>query len=66
MGSPWDFFGEISHHDSPLVDDAATTNRNILRDIMVKHGFRPYENEWWHYTLNNEPYPNTYFDFDVK
>ncbi|HZW60404.1 MAG TPA: M15 family metallopeptidase, partial [Woeseiaceae bacterium] len=66
MGSPWDFFGEISHHDSPLVDEAAAANRKLLRDVMVAHGFEPYANEWWHYTLANEPYPETYFDFDVE
>lgn len=66
MGSPWDFFGEISHHDSPLVDDAATANRDLLRNVMVNHGFRPARTEWWHYTLDNEPYPETYFDFDVE
>jgi D-alanyl-D-alanine dipeptidase len=32
---------------------------------MQKHGFKPYEKEWWHYTLVSEPFPNTYFDFDV-
>ena len=66
MGSPWDFFGEISHHDSPLVDAEANINRDLLRNVMIKHGFRPYANEWWHYTLENEPYPETYFDFDVE
>ncbi|MEX0976621.1 MAG: M15 family metallopeptidase [Woeseia sp.] len=66
MGSAWDFFGEISHHDSPLVDAEATVNRNLLRDVMVEHGFKPYAQEWWHYTLANEPYPDTYFDFDVE
>jgi D-alanyl-D-alanine dipeptidase len=66
MGSPWDFFGEISHHDSPLVDDAATANRDLLRSVMITHGFRPAVTEWWHYTLENEPFPETYFDFDVE
>jgi D-alanyl-D-alanine dipeptidase len=66
MGSPWDFFGEISHHDSPLVDEEATTNRNLLRDVMLRHGFNPYANEWWHYTLADEPFPETYFDFNVE
>ena len=66
MGSSWDFFGEISHHDSPLVDDQATANRELLRQTMVRHGFVPYANEWWHYTLANEPYPDTYFDFYVE
>lgn len=66
MGSPWDFFGEVSHHDSPLVDAEANTNRDLLRNIMIERSFRPYANEWWHYTLENEPYPETYFDFDVE
>jgi zinc D-Ala-D-Ala dipeptidase len=66
MGSPWDFFGEVSHHDSPLVDEEANANRDLLRNVMIRHGFRPYANEWWHYTLENEPYPETYFDFDVE
>lgn len=65
MGSPWDFFGEISHHDSYLVSDEATYNRNILRDVMVRNGFKPYSNEWWHYTLVEEPFTDTYFDFDI-
>ena len=66
MGSPWDFFGEISHHDSPLVGETASTNRDVLRQAMVRHGFRPIVTEWWHYTLENEPFPETYFDFDVE
>ena len=66
MGSPWDFFGEISHHDSPLVNAQHTANRNKLLSIMLKHGFKQYDNEWWHYTLMDEPFPDTYFDFDVK
>ena len=66
MGSGWDFFGDISHHDSPLVDEQATANRNLLRDLMMKNGFRPATTEWWHYTLQNEPFPDTYFDFDVE
>ena len=66
MGSGWDFFGDISHHDSPLVDEQATANRNLLRDLMIENGFRPATTEWWHYTLMDEPFPDTYFDFDVK
>jgi D-alanyl-D-alanine dipeptidase len=66
MGSPWDYFGEISHHDSPLVSQQQTANRNKLRSIMSKYGFKQYDNEWWHYTLNDEPFPVTYFNFDVK
>lgn len=66
MGSPWDFFGAISHHGSSLVNGTQTANRNKLRNLMLQHGFKLYANEWWHYTLKNEPYPDTYFDFDVE
>ena len=66
MGSGWDFFGDISQHDSPLVDEQATANRNLLRDLMIENGFRPATTEWWHYTLMDEPFPDTYFDFDVE
>jgi D-alanyl-D-alanine dipeptidase len=34
--------------------------------LMKKHGFNPYPQEWWHFTLKNEPYPDTYFDFPVR
>ena len=41
-------------------------NRMILRDAMLRHGFKPLDSEWWHFTLKNEPYPDTYFTFPVK
>ena len=41
-------------------------NRKLLQKLMISHGFKPYLYEWWHYTLINEPYPNTYFNFPVK
>jgi D-alanyl-D-alanine dipeptidase len=66
MGSSWDFFGEASHHNSPKVAYEYTTQRNYLRTKMEKQGFRAYDQEWWHYTLNNEPFPDTYFDFDIE
>jgi D-alanyl-D-alanine dipeptidase len=40
--------------------------RMLLREVMVKHGFRPLEEEWWHFTLEDEPYPNTYFTFPIN
>ena len=40
--------------------------RALLHDVMVRHGFRPYAGEWWHFTLENEPYPDTYFTFPVS
>jgi len=66
MGSGFDFFGEISHHGTHLITAEQEKNRNILRDAMVEAGFKVYPEEWWHYTLENEPYPDTYFDFPVK
>lgn len=66
MGSPWDFFGPISRHDTDLVNEVHTMNRNKLRKLMLKYGFKEYANEWWHYTLKDEPYPDTYFDFNVE
>ncbi|BBI34215.1 M15 family metallopeptidase [Cohnella abietis] len=66
MGSPYDFFGDISSHGTKLITSEQTANRNILKNAMVKHGFRLYSKEWWHYTLNKEPFPNKYFDFDVE
>lgn len=66
MGSPWDLFDKRSHAGSKLVDGAAQANREKLANLMIKHGFKPYAEEWWHFTLDPEPYPNTYFDFPIK
>jgi len=41
-------------------------NRLILRQAMMRHSFKPVVEEWWHFTLANEPYPDTYFDYPVK
>ncbi|MDD4803429.1 MAG: M15 family metallopeptidase, partial [Syntrophomonas sp.] len=66
MGSGFDFLDEISHHGTSLITPEQTANRELLKNAMLKHGFKPYVNEWWHYTLKSEPYPTEYFDFDVK
>jgi len=66
MGGPFDFFGEISHHETTLITKSQADNRLILKNAMEKAGFKPYAEEWWHYTFINEPYPDTYFDFPVK
>jgi len=66
MGGGYDFFGEISHHDSSQITAAQKQNRELLKRTMSKHGFRSYPQEWWHYTLRMEPYPDTYFDFEVE
>ena len=66
MGSPYDFFGVQSHPFYKKITDEQRKNRMLLRRVMLKNGFKPYENEWWHFTLRNEPFPNQYFDFPVK
>ncbi|TNE63044.1 MAG: peptidase M15 [Alphaproteobacteria bacterium] len=66
MGSPWDFFCPVSNVDAPGLSATAIANRQLLRAVMLKHGFKPYEAEWWHFTLADEPYPDTYFDFPVE
>lgn len=66
MGGPFDFFGERSHPDFAGVTKAQHENRILLRDAMLLRGFRPLSTEWWHFTLVDEPYPTTYFDFPVK
>lgn len=66
MGSPFDFFGPISHHGTDLITEEQTDNRLILKNAMEKAGFKPYDEEWWHYTLIDEPYSDTYFDFLVE
>ena len=66
MGSGFDFFGPISHHGTDLITAEQEKNRNILRDAMLASGFELYHEEWWHYILQDEPYPDTYFDFPVS
>jgi len=62
MGSNFDFFGEDSWIDAQSVSAQARANRMLLQELMVRHGFVPYYHEWWHFTLQDEPYPDTYFD----
>ncbi len=66
MGSPFDFFSELSHPDCRDITDEQYENRMMLQDMMTRHGFKPFPYEWWHFTLEGEPYPETYFDFPVS
>ncbi len=66
MGGPFDFFGELSHPDYKGITEEQYHNRMLLQNVMVRSGFRPYTAEWWHFTLENEPYPDTYFEFPVS
>ena len=66
MGSAFDFFGEISHAEQTYgLTEVQIENRRILRRAMNKNGFKVLPQEWWHFTLENEPYPDTYFDFPI-
>lgn len=78
MGGTFDWFGVESHPSfggNPVTGQYNTNgkitaeqfhNRMILREAMMRHGFRPISTEWWHFTLQNEPFPNTYFEFPVE
>jgi len=66
MGSPFDYFGEKSHHNYPHLTKTQKANRRKLRSFMEKHGFKALEEEWWHYTLKNEPFQDKYFNFPVN
>ena len=67
MGGVFDYFGLRSHPDfKGDLTPAQLKNRQILRGAMLRHGFKPLSTEWWHFTLKNEPYPNTYFTFPVR
>lgn len=66
MGSSYDFFGSISHHNADGITAEQKKNRRLLKNVMRKYGFRPYAEEWWHYTFTPETFPDTYFDFPVE
>ena len=77
MGGTFDWFGHESHPDCGGDPETGTyrpndtlsatqfANRMLLRRAMLSHGFKPYDCEWWHFTLRDEPYPDTYFAFPV-
>ena len=78
MGGTFDWFGTESHPDcggnpetgvyrpNDTISEAQFNNRMVLRNAMMRHGFKPYSSEWWHFTLKGEPFPDTYFNFPVK
>ncbi len=80
MGGTFDYFGIESHpawcgnpntrryegHDEGGITEAQFRHRMILRAAMLRHGFKPLDEEWWHFTLKDEPYPDTYFTFPVQ
>lgn len=66
MGTEYDFFGEASWIAYKNITTIQKENRQLLQTVMLKHGFKNYAKEWWHFTLKNEPFPNTYFNFPIK
>lgn len=66
MGSGFDFFGPISHHNTTLITEQQQQNRGLLRNLMEQCGFNLYPEEWWHYTLQGEPHTDQYFDFSIS
>jgi len=66
MGSPFDFFGPVSHPDYKGITDEQYENRMILQNVMTRNGFKTIDCEWWHFTLEGETYPDTFFEFPVS
>ena len=66
MGSPFDLFSEVSHPDYRGITQEQYENRMLLQKVMVRNGFLPLSCEWWHFSLKEEPYPDTYFEFPVS
>jgi D-alanyl-D-alanine dipeptidase len=66
MGTGYDCFNVKSHTDSPLVTPGQRQNRLTFKSLMELQGFSNYAKEWWHFTLKNEPFKDTYFDFEIR
>ncbi|MFN8770462.1 MAG: M15 family metallopeptidase [Neisseriaceae bacterium] len=66
FGTGFDCFSPVAHPDYQDISAQAKANRLLLQSLMKQAGFKPLDTEWWHFTLVNEPYPNTYFDFPVQ
>ncbi len=66
MGTGFDFFDIRAHTDNPEIGARQRSNRLLLKSLMEKQGFKNLPEEWWHYTLNPEPFPKRYFDFEIK
>lgn len=66
MGTPFDFFGELSAHGASGLTQQQTANRNQLKNVMIKYGFEPYSKEWWHYSVPTDQFENVYFDYPLN
>ncbi|KTD22166.1 D-alanyl-D-alanine dipeptidase [Legionella lansingensis] len=65
-GTRFDCFDVSAHTNYQDLTEEQKANRLLLRNLMLRYGFVPYKEEWWHFRLRNEPYPHTYFDFPVQ
>lgn len=66
MGTSFDCFDTKANTAASGLTDAERNNRALLVDVMSRHGFKNYDKEWWHFTLEGEPYPETIFDFPIE
>ncbi|MCR5266335.1 MAG: M15 family metallopeptidase [Cyanobacteria bacterium RUI128] len=66
MGGTFDLFARSSNSDYTKLTREQKKNRKILKDAMTQAGFEGIQSEWWHFTYKDEPYKDTYFDFDVR
>lgn len=66
MGTAYDCFDPLSHTANPEISPEARANRLLLKTLMEKHGFTHYAQEWWHFTLADEPHPDRFFDVPVR
>jgi D-alanyl-D-alanine dipeptidase len=66
MGTGFDLFSSKSWPSDRSISEEAQRHRALLANMMRRRGFVPYDKEWWHFTLANEPFPHTYFDFAVR
>lgn len=66
MGTGFDCFHSLSHTENINLTPTQRANRLLLKSLMDKYGFKNLSEEWWHFTLRKEPYPKTYFDFEIK
>ena len=66
MGSPFDLFSPVSHPDFRGISEEQYANRMLLQRAMTRNGFTTLDCEWWHFTLEDEPYPDIYFDFPIS